>query len=73
MLTVLCIVAIGTAGWAIAWQSGVWSPQAPEVPGKGDLGSGGEGGGGKKEIAVGASVLGYFSAVCYLGYVPHLA
>ena len=55
-ISILAVVVVGAAGWAIAWQSGVWKPtpedgELPEV----------------KQIAVGAQVLGYFSAVCYLG------
>ncbi|KKZ64687.1 hypothetical protein EMCG_09410 [[Emmonsia] crescens] len=51
-LSVFGICAAGAAGWAIAWQSGVWQPTANELPG---------------EMAVGAQVFGYMSAVCYLG------
>lgn len=53
-LSILAVIAVGTAGWAIAWQGGVWKP----VPENGDEGS----------VAVGAKILGYASAVCYLGY-----
>jgi hypothetical protein len=56
-LSIFMVIAVGTAGWALAWQSGVWTP-TPEHPG--DLPA-------QKEVAVGASILGYFSAVCYLG------
>ncbi|KAF7597477.1 hypothetical protein BBP40_003724 [Aspergillus hancockii] len=52
--SVLAICVIGMGGWTIAWQSGVWKP-APQD----DTGGAG--------IAVGAQVVGYFSAVCYLG------
>ncbi|KAL1968894.1 hypothetical protein VTN77DRAFT_1255 [Rasamsonia byssochlamydoides] len=54
LVSVLVIVIIGIAGWAIAWQTGMWKP-APE------------GHGGESQIAPGAQVLGYFSAMCYLG------
>ena len=54
VVSVLGICIIGTVGWAIAWRTGVWRP-TPEF---GDSGT---------SIAVGAQVLGYFSAVCYLG------
>jgi len=56
-LNVLGICLAGMAGWVIAWQSGAWKPTpiaGPETSG---------------DIATGAQVLGYFSAVCYLGYV----
>jgi hypothetical protein len=55
MLAVLGICAAGTAGWVIAWQSGVWQPTPitePETPG---------------DTAGWAQVLGYISAICYLG------
>ncbi|KAL2367453.1 vacuolar membrane PQ loop repeat protein [Blastomyces gilchristii SLH14081] len=51
-LSVFGICAAGAAGWAIAWQSGVWQPTTREQPGN---------------MAVGAQVFGYLSAVCYLG------
>lgn len=55
-LSVIAIAVIGAGGWAIAWQTGLWKP-AP-VAHDGD-----------SPMAAGAQVLGYFSAVCYLGYV----
>jgi hypothetical protein len=55
-LSILMITAAGTAGWAIAWQSGVWGP-TPKQNGAVD----------SAQVAIGAQVLGYFSAVCYLG------
>jgi hypothetical protein len=54
LVSVLAITAIGTAGWAIAWQTGMWKP-TPEDHGNG------------AQTAPGAQVLGYFSAMCYLG------
>ena len=54
-ISVLAIIAAGTAGWALAWQSGTWKP-SPEHQGNSD-----------KHIAVGAEVLGYASAAAYLG------
>lgn len=50
------ICFLGFAGWVIAWQMGVWKP-APQ----------GQNGG--VDMAAGAQVLGYISALCYLGYV----
>lgn len=50
------ICFIGFAGWVIAWQMGLWKP-APQ----------GQNGG--VDMAAGAQVLGYISALCYLGYV----
>jgi hypothetical protein len=52
--SVLAICAIGMGGWTIAWQSGVWKPAPQDDTGGAD-------------IAVGAQIVGYFSAVCYLG------
>lgn len=57
IFSIIMVILVGAAGWAIAWQSGVWNP-TPERPG--DLPD-------QQHVAVGASVLGYFSAVCYLG------
>lgn len=59
LLSILGVVLVGTAGWAIAWQSGVWVP----VPDDGDVV-------GPQATALGAKILGYTSAVCYLGYAP---
>jgi hypothetical protein len=57
-VSILAVLAVGIAGWAIAWQSGVWIP-APvdDVPVSAE------------ETAVGAKMLGYISALCYLGWV----
>lgn len=55
--SVLAICAAGAAGWVIAWQSGAWKPTAVDRPA--DQG----------DMAIGAQIVGYFSAVCYLGYV----
>lgn len=50
----VAIGIIGLAGWAVAWQTGMWKP-APQ----------GQNGG--VDMAAGAQVMGYVSAVCYLG------
>ncbi|KAL2795894.1 PQ loop repeat-domain-containing protein [Aspergillus keveii] len=55
MSSVLAICVIGMVGWTFAWQTGVWKP-APL-----------EGGNGGVDMAPGAQVLGYISAICYLG------
>ena len=57
-LSILGVIAVGAAGWVLAWQSGVWKPtpdgvHIPEASNK---------------TPFGAEFLGYFSAVCYLGY-----
>jgi hypothetical protein len=59
-LSILGVIVVGTVGWAIAWQGGVWKP-TPE-----------EGGDEKQNVALGANILGYISAVCYLGYYSEL-
>ncbi|KAK4543758.1 hypothetical protein LTR36_004791 [Oleoguttula mirabilis] len=62
---VLAILLAGTAGWAIAYKTGAWrpTPLSSKVP---------EAGG--DATPVGAMVLGYFSAVCYLGArIPQIA
>ncbi|OAK95804.1 PQ-loop-domain-containing protein [Phaeosphaeriaceae sp. SRC1lsM3a] len=53
-LSIVGVCVVGAAGWAIAWRTGVWAPQ----PANQDEGV---------EIAFGAQVLGYASAICYLG------
>lgn len=60
-LSILGVIAAGTAGWAIAWQSGVWKP-TPEHRGLVD----------GQDVAVGAQVLGYLSAIFYLGSVSRV-
>ena len=55
VVSILAICAIGALGWLIAWKTGVWHP----VP----LSNG------KSDSPLGAQVLGYVSAVCYLGCV----
>ncbi|KAF2467008.1 vacuolar membrane PQ loop repeat protein-like protein [Lindgomyces ingoldianus] len=53
-VSIIGVCIIGTAGWAIAWKTGVWVP----TPDDNDAGT---------DLAPGAQVLGYASAVCYLG------
>jgi len=53
--SILAVCAAGAAGWAIAWRTGIWTP----APSEDDKGS--------TNMALGAQILGYFSAVCYLG------
>ncbi|KAL4881442.1 PQ loop repeat-domain-containing protein [Aspergillus karnatakaensis] len=53
--SVLAICVIGMVGWTVAWQTGVWRP-APLEERNGGV-----------DMAPGAQVLGYISAVCYLG------
>lgn len=53
-LSILGIMAVGAASWAIAWKSGVWVPQPTNTDDA-------------EPIALGAEILGYASAICYLG------
>ncbi|KAK5742987.1 hypothetical protein LTR17_002999 [Elasticomyces elasticus] len=55
-LSVFLILAVGTAGWAIAYKTGAWRPQPTGRHEEQDEGT-----------PLGASILGYASAVCYLG------
>lgn len=57
LISIVAICVIGSAGWAIAWATGAWRP-TPTGADSGETGG---------EIAWGAEVLGYASAVCYLG------
>lgn len=54
VVSVLGIFVVGIAGWAIAWQTGMWEPAPRDNPN--DVGE-----------ATGGQILGYFSAICYLG------
>jgi uncharacterized protein with PQ loop repeat len=54
-LSIVGVCVVGAAGWAIAWKTGVWAPQPTTDDSTGT------------EMAMGAQVLGYASAVCYLG------
>lgn len=55
-LSILGVCAVGAAGWAIAWKTGVWVPQ----PTHDDAGN-------TDDSPLGAQILGYASAICYLG------
>jgi hypothetical protein len=55
-LSLISICALGAIGWVIAWQTGVWRPTPAEGPDSAG------------DTAMGAMIVGYFSAVCYLGY-----
>lgn len=54
-LAVLAIIAIGALGWLIAWKTGTWKP----VPTSGNAS--------EHATPLGAELLGYASAVLYLG------
>ena len=53
-LSVIGVFIVGAAGWAIAWSSGAWRPIPVDNRAETDM-------------AVGAQILGYISAICYLG------
>ncbi|OCT52173.1 vacuolar membrane PQ loop repeat protein [Cladophialophora carrionii] len=54
-MSVIAIGVIGTAGWALAYESGAWKPSPMSTGPEGEA------------MPAGALVLGYFSAVAYLG------
>jgi hypothetical protein len=58
IFSVVLICAAGAGGWFVAWRTGVWLP----TPDEGNDGS-------IADMALGPQILGYFSALCYLGYV----
>lgn len=54
--SILFVLAVGAVAWSILWQAGWWKPvPPPELVEDED------------PMPLGAAVLGYFSAVCYLG------
>jgi hypothetical protein len=55
-ISIMFVCIAGAAGWLIAYKSGVWTP----TPEDSDLTE-------PQSVAIGAEILGYFSAVCYLG------
>jgi uncharacterized protein with PQ loop repeat len=54
-MSVLAIAVVGAAGWALAYESGAWKPSSTS----GDTS--------EENMATGAQILGYLSAVAYLG------
>lgn len=54
-LSIIGVCVVGAAGWAIAWKTGVWAPQPTHDNAD------------PQEVALGAEILGYASAICYLG------
>ena len=54
-LSIIGICVVGAVGWAIAWKTGVWTPQSTDDDAPGT------------DTPIGAEILGYASAVCYLG------
>ena len=55
MLSVLLTCIAGCAAWLLAWRTGLWSQPTGVVDGA------------AKPSDVGAQILGYISAICYLG------
>jgi len=58
--SVVFVCAVGTTGWAFAWQIGVWKPAFEDTTGE------------SLKVSAGAASLGYLSAICYLGFVIFL-
>jgi solute carrier family 66 (lysosomal lysine-arginine transporter), member 1 len=56
IISILLVCIVGAVGWFIAYKSGVWTP----TPEDSDLTE-------PQSVAIGAELLGYFSALCYLG------
>jgi uncharacterized protein with PQ loop repeat len=54
-LSIIGVCVVGASGWGIAWATGVWQPTPLIEDGTGE------------PIPMGAEILGYISAVCYLG------
>ena len=61
--SIVLICMLGAAGWAVAWRTGYWT--SVEMP-RGKFSHRGEVKE-KKDMPLGAELLGYFSAACYLG------
>lgn len=57
-VSVFLVCLAGAVGWVIAWKSGVWHPTPEHAGPVGD-----------KDVQFGGQVLGYISAVAYLGFV----
>ncbi|KAK3068517.1 hypothetical protein LTR53_013856 [Teratosphaeriaceae sp. CCFEE 6253] len=65
-ISVLLILLVGAAGWAIAYRSGAWRPTPTGRTSEDD--------GPDQDTPLGAELLGYASAVCYLGArLPQIA
>lgn len=58
-MSVVMVILVGTVGWTMAWRSGAWKPTI-----EGDEAA-------QKPLVIGAEILGYISALCYLGSVDH--
>ncbi|KAA6410393.1 MAG: vacuolar membrane PQ loop repeat protein [Lasallia pustulata] len=58
-VSIFLVCAAGAAGWAIAWRAGVWRPTPAEDKNNNSSGD--------TPVVLGAQVLGYLSALAYLG------
>ena len=56
IMSIVAISGLGLAGWALVWQLGLWQPTEQDS-------------GRSSTQPLNAMVLGYISALCYLGYV----
>lgn len=57
IISVLLVCTAGAGGWLVAWKSGAWTPTGEPTQDSPDA-----------NISVGPQILGYISAICYLGY-----
>ncbi len=57
-VSVILICTAGVVGWVMAWQLGAWTPAGQPGKSESDVNN-----------SVGPQILGYFSALCYLGWV----
>jgi len=55
VISVVAIIAVGAIGWTIAYETGAWKPTPESTDGE------------VEKTAAGAQVLGYLSAIAYLG------
>ena len=58
LLSLLFVCLAGAAGWALAWKGGAWAP-APSGDGQQEAAN----------LELGPQILGYTSAIAYLGYL----
>ena len=62
-VSIFLVCAAGVAGWAITWKAGVWKPTPTENKNNNNNNNG------DGPMVLGAQILGYLSALAYLGSV----